>query len=82
MLTTLCAQLYTNKTMQFTEKYTISVTENQKKTLVVLHSKYRVNTAKFIRDAINEKLLREKDSIFKKHYEVQKYLESISDCPF
>lgn len=68
--------------MQFTEKHSINVTENQKKTLIVLHSKYKVNTSKFIRDAINEKLLQEKDTIFKKYKEVQEYLQSIYDCPF
>jgi hypothetical protein len=54
--------------------------ENQKQTLRILHSKYKLNTSQFIRDAINEKLQREKETIFKYHHEVQNYLKS--DCPF
>jgi hypothetical protein len=55
-------------------------TEKQKQTLSILRTKYKLNTSQFIRDAINEKLQREKDTIFKYHQEIQNYLKS--DCPF
>ena len=68
--------------MKLTEKHTFKISANQKKTLVILHNKYKINTSNFIRDAINEKLQREKDCIFKKHKEIQKYLKEIDECPF
>ncbi len=68
--------------MQLTEKYTFKVSCKQKQTLKLLHSKYKINVAQFIRSAINEKLNREKDSIFKNHKEIQEYLNKINNCPF
>lgn len=38
--------------------------------------------SKFIRNAINEKLQREKDDIFKEYKEIQKYLKEKSEIPF
>ena len=49
--------------MKYTELYTFKITNIQKKTLQVLHKKYKINISKFIRDAIKEKILREKAKI-------------------
>jgi len=68
--------------MKLTEKHTFKITEFQKKTLAILHQKYKINTSNFIRDAVNEKLQREKESIFKNHIEVHKYLNQLNECPF
>ena len=68
--------------MQLTEKHTFKTTVKQKQTLILLHDKYNINTSKFIRDAINEKLQREKDSIFKEYKKIQKYLKEKSEIPF
>lgn len=68
--------------LQLTERYTFKVSHEQKQTLKLLRSKYRINTAQFIRNAINEKLNREKDAVFKKYKEVQHYLNIINNCPF
>ena len=45
--------------MKYTELYTFKITNIQKKTLQVLHKKYKINISKFIRDAIKEKILRD-----------------------
>lgn len=66
--------------MKLTEIQQFKTTPKQKQTLSVLHKKYGINTSQFIRDAINEKLQLEKDTIFKHYKEVQNYLKS--DCPF
>ena len=66
--------------MQLTEKQVFMISQKQKQTLLILRKKYHYNTSKFIRDAINEKLQREKDTIFKKHKEVQEYINRY--CPF
>lgn len=71
-----------NKNMKLTERHTFKTNELQKKTLIVLRKKYKINTSNFIRDAINEKLNREKSVIFKNHKEVQSYLDKFNDCPF
>ena len=68
--------------MKLTEKHTFKILESQKKTLNILHQKYKINTSQFIRNAINEKLKREKESIFKNHIEIQKYLNQLNECPF
>jgi len=68
--------------MKLTDKHTFKISESQKKTLIILKSKYKINTSNFIRNAINEKLEREKESIFKNHKEVQKYLKEFNDVPF
>ena len=81
-ITTIYVQLYYNKIMQLTEKHTFKTTVKQKQTLILLHDKYNINTSKFIRDAINEKLQREKDSIFKEYKKIQKYLKEKSEIPF
>lgn len=46
-----------------TVKYTVRISENQSKTLTILKEKYNVNTSWFIREAIAEKLQREKIDI-------------------
>lgn len=68
--------------MELTKKHTFKITEFQKKTLIILNKKYKISTSNFIRNAINEKLEREKETIFKNHIEVQKYLKEINECPF
>jgi hypothetical protein len=68
--------------MQLSHKHTFKTTVNQKKTLVLLHEKYRLNTSQFIRDAINEKLEREKDGIFKAYKEIKTYINITKHCPF
>jgi hypothetical protein len=50
---------------QLTEIQQFKITTEQKKTLQTLHKKYKINTSQFIRDAINEKLQRDKGRIFK-----------------
>lgn len=66
--------------MYLTERHTFKTSENQKQTLKVLKDKYKINTSKFIRDAIKEKLEREKESMFKNFKEAQIYL--YDNCPF
>lgn len=68
--------------MKLSEKHTFNISKNQKQTLILLHKKYNINTSNFIRDAISEKLNREKDSFFKNYKEVQKYLKECNNCPF
>ena len=68
--------------MQLTKEHTIKVSEIQKRTLVILKKKYRVNTSSFIREAISEKLEREKDGMFRNYKEIQKYLKELNKCPF
>lgn len=68
--------------MQLIERHTFLTTKNQKRTLKTLKNKYKINVSKFIRDAIVEKLEREKDSIFKNYSEVKSYLIKAKDCPF
>jgi len=68
--------------MKLTEKHTFKTDEKQKQTLKVLNSKYHINTSDFIRQAIKEKLEREKESIFKNYKEIQNYLKNFEKCPF
>jgi len=68
--------------MQLTERHTFKISKEQKQTLKTLHRKYDINTSQFIRDAINEKLKREKNSIITQFKEVKDYLEKLNNCPF
>lgn len=68
--------------MKLTEIQQFKISVKQKQTLSVLHKKYGINTSQFIRDAINEKLEREKETIFKNYKEVQEYLKQYKQCPF
>lgn len=49
--------------LQYSENYNIKLSKAQKETLEKLKSKYRINPAIFIRQAIAEKLDREKLAI-------------------
>ena len=66
--------------MQLTEKQVFMISPEQKRTLQILRTKYHYNTSQFIRQAIDEKLQREKQTIFKQYKEVQEYLKN--PCPF
>lgn len=68
--------------MKLTEKHEFKISAKQKKTLKVLRDKYSINTSQFIRDAIDEKLSRERDWIFKEYKEIQEYLKELERCPF
>jgi hypothetical protein len=68
--------------MKLSDKHTFNISINQKKTLTLLHEKYKINTSKFIRDAINDKLTREKNSIFKNYKEIKNYINKLDKCPF
>lgn len=68
--------------MQLTEIQQFKITSEQKKTLRILHKKYKINVSQFIRDAINEKLQRDKLNIISSFKEVQEYLKQLNDCPF
>ena len=68
--------------MKLSEKQSFSITKNQKQTLTILGEKYKLNVSKFIRDAVNDKLQREKETIFKNYKEVQIYLKQYQECPF
>lgn len=57
--------------MQLTEKQEFNCTKQQKQTLRVLHKKYKINTSQFIRKAIDERLIREKETIFKNYREIE-----------
>ena len=63
---------------QLSKTYRFRLTEKQAETLSILKKKYRYNTAQFVRDAISEKLDRERKSIV----EVKKYFDEMQDCPF
>jgi len=63
---------------QLSKTYRFRLTEKQAKTLAILKKKYRYNTAQFVRDAINEKLDRERKSIVA----VDRYLKKHNECPF
>jgi len=67
---------------KLTERQTFKISSQQKETLRILKQKYKYNTSQFIRDAINEKLQRERNNIFKEYREIQKYLKQSKDCPF
>ena len=69
------------KIMQLTEIQQFKITQEQKQTLKTLHKKYKINTSQFIRDAINEKLQRDKSSIIGQFTEVQAYLKAYKECP-
>lgn len=62
--------------MKLTERHTFKTDKKQKVTLMLLHSKYKENTSEFIRQAISEKLEREKDTIYKNYREIQSYINS------
>ena len=68
--------------MKNTERQTIKLTKSQKQTLGILNSKYHINTSQFIREAINEKLKREEETILKNYAEVEKYLKRYDQTPF
>lgn len=68
--------------MELSERQTFKISAKQKQTLKVLHKKYKINTSQFIRDAIDEKLHREKDTIFRQHKEVATYLAEKRKIPF
>jgi hypothetical protein len=68
--------------MKLTHKQSFSTTENQNKTLDLLGKKYKLNVSKFIRDAVNEKLSREKETIFSNYKEIQDYVKQLNECPF
>lgn len=68
--------------MQLTEYHKFNCTPEQKRTLIILHEKYKINTSQFIRDAINEKLQRDKSGIISKFKEVREYLRNYANCPF
>ena len=68
--------------MKNTERQTIKITIKQKQTLQILNSKYHINTSQFIRDAINEKLKRDKETILKNYSEVEIYLKQYEKVPF
>jgi replication initiation and membrane attachment protein DnaB len=67
--------------MQLTEIQQFKITPEQKRTLNILHKKYKINTSQFIRDAINEKLQRDKSNIISQFTEVQEYLRNYNKCP-
>ena len=67
---------------QLTERQTFKISAKQKQTLRVLRNKYSINTSQFIRDAIDEKLSRERDDIFRNYREIQLYLRELENCPF
>lgn len=56
---------------QFTETYSIKLSEIQIKTLKKLKQKYKVNSSKFVREAISEKLQREYKTIIEKEKTVK-----------
>lgn len=68
--------------MQYTQRQTFKISEKQKQTLIIMGDKYKLNVSQFIRDAINEKLQREKESMLKDYKEVQSYLKRYEECPF
>jgi hypothetical protein len=68
--------------MQLTEYQKFNCTPEQKQTLKTLHKKHKINTSQFIRDAINEKLQRDKGTIISSFKEVQEYLKQLNNCPF
>jgi len=70
------------KRTKMTKIKAIRFTENQLKTLNILRKKYKINTSEFIRLAIDEKLQRDKDFIFKNYKEIQDYIKKYSDIPF
>ena len=67
--------------MQLTEIQQFKITSEQKRTLKTLHTKYKINTSQFIRDAINEKLQRDKSGIISQFNEVKEYLKAYNECP-
>ena len=68
--------------MQNTERQTFKLSKKQKKTLSILSSKYDINVSNFIRSAINEKLQREKETIYKNYKEINAYICEKENCPF
>ena len=67
--------------LQLTEIHQFKITPEQKRTLKILYKKYKINTSQFIRDAINEKLQRDKSGIISQFKEVQEYLRNYNKCP-
>ena len=63
---------------KLTNIQTILITAEQKRTMKTLKEKYNINTSQFIRDAIFEKLERERKDII----EVQQYLRTRTNYPF
>jgi hypothetical protein len=62
------------------QRQTFTCSINQKETLLLLRKKYNINTSQFIRDAIDEKLHRDKNIIFANYKKIHSYLKK--DCPF
>ena len=61
---------------KLTERQTIKISKEQKKTLIILQDKYKINVSQFIREAIQEKLIRDKDAMLRDYKEVKKYLNA------
>ena len=68
--------------MQQTELQQFRITKLQKQTLKILHNKYGINTSQFIRDAISEKLQRDKMLICEKHSKLRRLIAKLDICPF
>lgn len=68
--------------LELTEIQMFKVSKNQKKTLKLLHKKYRINTSEYIRKAITEQLKRDKETIFKNYKEIQMFINQYNDIPF
>ena len=62
---------------QYTERYTIMISEKQKYYLSVLHEKYKINSSEFIRKAIEEKMQKDIKNIRIKFMEGNSF-----KCPF
>lgn len=54
---------------QYTERYTVMISEKHKYYLSILHEKYKINTSEFIRKAIIEKMERDIPKIRNKYKE-------------
>lgn len=67
--------------MKLTERHTFKTDVQQKRTLLVMRKKYNIKVSEFIRDAIREKLERDKDGIYTSYSELQTYIK-IQECPF
>ena len=65
-----------------TDRYTIKISREQKETLSLLREKYRINPSSFIREAIHEKLNKDRVGILRNYKDVQKHLDKMDECPF
>ena len=64
--------------MKLTEKQVFMITKKQKETLSLLHTKYHINTSQFIRDAIDEKIQKDKQKILLDY----RFMNTTNICPF